>query len=239
VNQPLQVLVIEDSEDDAAILAVELRRGGYAPACHRVETPEALGAALERQPWDLIIADYHLPRFDGLAALAIVKDKMIDFVHDQGLARTAVDLYAEEELERRVGRFFDELTIHMVRGYETALRNAEIISKLAQVSSFEWVEFAHRDSSGKYSNLSWYSVGPTDVVVDYEKTIDIPAERDRLTKEIAKFEKGIAAAERQLGNEAFLSKAPAHIVDGLKKQAEETRLLLEKARAALDALPPE
>jgi signal transduction histidine kinase len=78
VNQPLQVLVIEDSEDDAAVLAVELRRAGYAPVCHRVETPEALGSALERQPWDLIIADYHLPRFDGLAALAVVKEKGLD-----------------------------------------------------------------------------------------------------------------------------------------------------------------
>jgi hypothetical protein len=36
----------------------------------------------------------------------------------------SVDLYAKEELERRVGRFFDELTIHMVRGYETAWRRA-------------------------------------------------------------------------------------------------------------------
>ena len=35
-----------------------------------------------------------------------------------------MDLYAKEELERRVGRFFDELTIHMVRGYETAWRRA-------------------------------------------------------------------------------------------------------------------
>jgi valyl-tRNA synthetase len=42
-----------------------------------------------------------------------------------------------------------------------------------------------------------------------------------------------------LGNEAFLAKAPAHIVDGLKKQESETRLLLEKARAALEGLPGE
>ncbi len=78
MNQPLQVLVIEDSEDDAAVLAVELRRAGYTPVCHRIETREALGSALERQPWDLIIADYHLPRFDGLAALALVKEKGLD-----------------------------------------------------------------------------------------------------------------------------------------------------------------
>jgi signal transduction histidine kinase len=78
VKQPLQVLVIEDSADDALLLEIELQRAGYAPVCHRVETPEALTAALERQNWDLIIADYRLPRFDGLAALALVKEKGLD-----------------------------------------------------------------------------------------------------------------------------------------------------------------
>ena len=47
-----------------------------------------------------------------------------------------------------------------------------------------------------------------DVAVIYERTIDVPAERERLTKDIAKYEKGLAAAERQLGNEGFLAKAP-------------------------------
>jgi len=69
--------------------------------------------------------------------------------------------------------------------------------------------------------------------------VDVVAERERLTKDIARYEKGLAAAERQLGNPGFMAKAPAHIVDGLKKQEAETRLLLEKARAALDALPKE
>ena len=58
-----------------------------------------------------------------------------------------------------------------------------------------------------------------------------------MTKDIAKYEKGLAAAERQLGNEGFLAKAPARVVEGLKKQESETRLLLEEARAALAALP--
>ena len=39
MKRPLQVLVIEDSEDDAALLEIELQRAGYAPVCHRVETP--------------------------------------------------------------------------------------------------------------------------------------------------------------------------------------------------------
>jgi len=43
-----------------------------------------------------------------------------------------------------------------------------------------------------------------DIVVQYEKEIDVPAERARLTKDIEKYEKGIASAERQLGNEGSL-----------------------------------
>jgi valyl-tRNA synthetase len=73
----------------------------------------------------------------------------------------------------------------------------------------------------------------------YKKPIDIPAEREHLTKDIAKYEKGLISAERQLGNEGFLAKAPAQVVEGLKKQEAETRLLLEKARAALQNLTEE
>jgi valyl-tRNA synthetase len=87
------------------------------------------------------------------------------------------------------------------------------------------------------SGLSKHSTPNFDVAVIYERTIDVAAERERLTKDIAKYEKGLASAERQLGNEGFLAKAPAHVVEGLKKQEAETRQLLEKARAALGALP--
>ena len=60
------------------LLEIELQRAGYAPVCHRVETPAAVTVALEQQAWDLVLADYHLPNFDGLAALAIVKEKALD-----------------------------------------------------------------------------------------------------------------------------------------------------------------
>ena len=72
----------------------------------------------------------------------------------------------------------------------------------------------------------------------YERQIDVAAERERLTKDLAKYEKGLAAAEKQLGNEAFMAKAPPHIVEGLRKQAAETKMLYDKTKAALDGLPP-
>jgi valyl-tRNA synthetase len=86
------------------------------------------------------------------------------------------------------------------------------------------------------ASLNWRDIGPTDIAIDFKATIDIPAECERLAKEIAKLEKGLAAAERQLGNEGFLAKAPANIVEGLKKQEAENRQLLGKAKAAFDAL---
>ena len=108
--------------------------------------------------------------------------------------------------------------------------NHGIVERLARVSEVRFVDQIP-DGLPKHHTPSF------DVAVVYERTIDVTAERERLTKDIAKYEKGLAAAERQLGNDGFLAKAPAQVVEGLKKQEAETRLLLEKARAALDALP--
>src|SRR5258706_10225597 len=51
----------------------ELRRGGFVPTHERVETAEALRAALARQPWDVVLSDYYLPGFDAPAALAVLQ----------------------------------------------------------------------------------------------------------------------------------------------------------------------
>jgi PAS domain S-box-containing protein len=56
----------------------ELRRGGREPAFERVETAEALTAALNEQSWDVILADFKLPHFSGLAALELVKEHGLD-----------------------------------------------------------------------------------------------------------------------------------------------------------------
>jgi valyl-tRNA synthetase len=75
-----------------------------------------------------------------------------------------------------------------------------------------------------------------EVHVIYEKKIDVAAERERLTKELEKMEKEIANGQRQLSNEDFLSKAPAKVVDGLRKRAEELQVLREKAVSKLEEL---
>ncbi len=78
MNTPLRVLVVEDSEDDAALLVRELQRGGHEATVRRVETPEAMNAALDAEQWDVVIADYVLPRFSALAALVILRKRGMD-----------------------------------------------------------------------------------------------------------------------------------------------------------------
>jgi signal transduction histidine kinase len=82
VKQPLQVLVIEDSADDALLLEIELRRAGYTAVCHRVETPAALTSALDRQKWDFIIVSGYITEDTAVAAMKagardyVMKDKL-------------------------------------------------------------------------------------------------------------------------------------------------------------------
>ncbi|MFZ1940857.1 MAG: valine--tRNA ligase [Terracidiphilus sp.] len=126
-----------------------------------------------------------------------------------------------------------DVEVNALGGFRKVVdRNLIIIQRLAKVN---YVRHVNRLSEGllKYSNPDF------DVAVIYEKKIDVAAERERLTKEIEKREKQKASDELQLSDPVFLSKAPAHIVEGKKKLAAENVLLLEKDRAALAALPEE
>src|SRR5437867_3730709 len=75
---PLRVLIIEDSEDDTRRLVRELERDGYESTFKRVDTAEAMAAALDEQAWDLVIADYSMPSFSSPAALKLLKEKELD-----------------------------------------------------------------------------------------------------------------------------------------------------------------
>lgn len=78
MTKPLRVLIVEDSEDDAEIIVYQLERGGYAPIYQRVDNAAAMTLALEQQQWDIVLADHSLPRFSGMAALALLQEKKLD-----------------------------------------------------------------------------------------------------------------------------------------------------------------
>lgn len=65
-----------------------------------------------------------IPLHEAVLRFQILKDKIIGFVHEQGFQMTALQLYSEEELEQRMGRFFDACVYNVVRGYEEAMRRS-------------------------------------------------------------------------------------------------------------------
>jgi valyl-tRNA synthetase len=131
------------------------------------------------------------------------------------------------------------IVLHAKQGVESVLQeNVPLISRLARVGE---IRFSNKPLEG---NAVRYVAGGVQYEWqfdegDYERTIDVAAERERLLKEIARLEKLVANDERKLNDSDFPTKAPAHIVEGARKQLAENKLLLEKARAALAALPPE
>jgi DNA-binding NtrC family response regulator len=82
MNKQLRILLVEDSEDDATLLVRALKKGGVKPVVERVETEDAMKKALAKQSWDVIIADYVLPRFSGLDAVNVLKktEKDLPFI---------------------------------------------------------------------------------------------------------------------------------------------------------------
>jgi hypothetical protein len=63
-----------------------------------------------------------IPAHESVHVLCAVRERVLDFVEEQVYSKTSLELYQQEELDRRLGRFFDVLTIRMVKGYEAALR---------------------------------------------------------------------------------------------------------------------
>lgn len=78
MTQPLRVLVIEDSIDDAILLCRELERSFGAIHSRRVDTSDELQRALAEETWDIVLSDHGMPRFSATEALAILQASSLD-----------------------------------------------------------------------------------------------------------------------------------------------------------------
>lgn len=124
-TRELRLLILEDSASDAELLERELRRGGLSFAARRVDTREAFIRQLGDFQPHLIISDYNLPSFDGLAALELVRQKslLLPFILVSGhigedLAIEALKIGATDFLLKdRLGR--------LVSSVQRALREVE------------------------------------------------------------------------------------------------------------------
>ncbi len=71
----IRLLLVEDSEADADLLVNLLRQSGYAVHSRRVASETALHEALDESAWDLVIADFSMPSFNGHRALELVRGR--------------------------------------------------------------------------------------------------------------------------------------------------------------------
>jgi signal transduction histidine kinase len=80
-KRSLRLLHLEDSEVDHELVAALLAREGRSLAVLRVDSESAFRAALE-EDWDVVLSDYNLPDFSGLAALEILNGsgRLLPFV---------------------------------------------------------------------------------------------------------------------------------------------------------------
>jgi signal transduction histidine kinase len=162
-KQRLRILIVEDSEDDAMLIAQSLYRSGFETGYVRVDSEEELQQALANERWDLVISDYSLPGLDGFAALEIFKqfDLDIPFIvvsgtigeetaakvmragaHDYimkfGLARLgpAVERELQEALGRRARRRAEQNEAELFR------QNRLLVQQLINVQEKEYRELA-------------------------------------------------------------------------------------------------
>src|SRR5260221_12727078 len=75
MDKPINVLLFEDTPEDAELLMREMRKGGLHIVAHRVDTRAALEQALEQLQPDIILSDYSVPGFGGMQALALVRER--------------------------------------------------------------------------------------------------------------------------------------------------------------------
>ncbi len=173
----------------------------------------------------------------ALAAYPAADEKQIDLGAEtemailQDLIVSVRNLRAELKVEPKV-----KVPIE-VFAHEPAIRamleknlGAVLLDRPANVEKITFVESSLSNLPGGRSTSRF------DVHAIYEKKIDVAAERERLTKELEKIEKQLASAKRRLGDEQFLAKAPAKVVEGLRKQVEESATLRDKLLAKLKEL---
>ncbi len=174
MSTKLRALIVEDSEADASLLARELERAGYDLAYKRVQTAKDLADALAGESWDIVFADYTMPRFKGTQALNLLNESGLDipFIFVSGtigeataveaMRHGAKDYIVKGNLHRLGPVVERELRDALVRRERTraeeALRESE--QRYHLLASASPVGIYHTDAKGDclYVNKRWCEI---------------------------------------------------------------------------------
>jgi two-component system cell cycle sensor histidine kinase/response regulator CckA len=205
MGSPLRALFVEDSEDDAALLALELRRGGFDVIHQRVDTSSALISALETGDWDVVISDYSMPGFSGAEALTLVraKNSEVPFLYVSGtigediavaaLRSGAQDYLVKGNLKRLVSAIQRE-----IRDREGRLERQRLERQVDQLQRFEAIGrlaggIAHDFNNVIGAIMGWAEIGCQELPEGHKtrerlQRIQIQAERaSGLTRQLLAF----------------------------------------------------
>jgi valyl-tRNA synthetase len=176
--------------------------------------PPAKSIALSRYP----LADEAQVSADAETEMAILQDLIVSVRNMR--AELKVELKAKLPIE-----IFAEPAVRSL-----VERNQSALERLANVESVKFVDMSLAKAAGARSTARF------EVRVIYERKIDAAAERERLTKDLTKLTAELGRGTAQLSNQAFLAKAPANVVEGLKKRRAEVEMLIGKINSALGEL---
>jgi diguanylate cyclase (GGDEF)-like protein len=172
-DQPIRMLIVEDSEDEAFLLYSELNARGARLDWKRVDSAPGLTSALLERDWDIIICDHNMPGFDSIAALQIVKQsgKDIPFVIYSGQIS---DQQAVSAMHDGVQDYIEKGNYaRLMPVIERELKNAAARSAVRQADS-RIQELAYYDGLSNLPNHNLFCAHVTEWILDGEKQGGIP-----------------------------------------------------------------
>jgi valyl-tRNA synthetase len=188
-------------------------------------TEEIFEAVYEGKPPKKSIALVEFPTFD---AKQIDPEAEREMELLQELIVAVRNIRAELKVEPKQSV---PIKLYSANGARSSIeRNRGMLEKLANVSEVSFTPESLSNHPGSRTTAQF------EVAVIYERKVDVGAERERLEKDYQKYVSELEGKKKQLANSGFTSKAPAEIVDGMKKRASELEDLIEKNRSAIAQL---
>ncbi len=172
--------------------------------------------ALAPYPWTEFIGKVD---HASLQNMAILQDLIV------AVRNLRAELKVEPKLKVPIEIFAHEPEIRTMIEH-----NQGAVERLAHVEKIMFVESSLAKRAGARSTARF------DVHVVFERKIDVAAECERLKKELDKIDKGIASGQKQLENPQFVAKAPANVVENLRRQQQELAVLHEKTLSKMKEL---